>query len=166
MDARTCAGSGRSRRSSGRARAGGPGRRTCSRRRRRPAASRSRRQRGRLAGTTPCRSPWSNRSRSQGTDAWRISRCRMRSIGCRIEPRAARSTGSLRLGRLISRRSSGMVRRWCWQTCGVDVLGRVAGRTRQELKVVVLLVPHTSQGLAEAALFCPPLPAMAGKDFL
>jgi hypothetical protein len=41
--------------------------------------------------------------------------------------------------------------------------------------VVVVLVPdavscgsllHTSQDLAEAALFCPPLPAMAGKDFL
>lgn len=133
MDARTCAGSGRSRRSSGRARAGGRGRRTCSRRRRPAAtASRSRRQRRRrrrLAGPgmTPCRSPWSNRSRSQETDAWSIRRCRMRSIG-RIEPRAAAAARA----RLVARGST--MGLGCWQTCGVDVVGRVAGRPEAGIK--------------------------------
>jgi hypothetical protein len=69
MDARTC-----------RARAGGRGRRTCSRRHH-PAVTRSYQQRQHLAGMTPCRSQWEQWG-SQETDAWGIRRCRMRSIGC------------------------------------------------------------------------------------
>ena len=57
-----------------------------------------------------------------------------------------------------------------------DGLDGCLGETgwRQELKAAVVADAvsslfcslHTSQDLAEAALFCPPLPPMAGKDFL
>jgi hypothetical protein len=109
MDARTC-----------RARAGGRGRRTCSRRHH-PAATRSRQQRQHLAGMTPCRSQWEQWG-SQETDAWGIRRCCMRSIGCslgrRQPPRCARLRGGRR-GDLTLVGSSVPVMRergpWSWQ---------------------------------------------------
>jgi len=85
MDARTC-----------RARAGGRGHRTCSRRRR-PAATRSRRQRRHLAGTTPCHYPWEQWG-SQETDALHaIDRLLSRAWPSRRQPpRCARSRGGRR----------------------------------------------------------------------
>ena len=79
----------------------------------------------------------------------------------------AAAAGSSPAGCLISSSSSLLL------DDGLDGCLGEAG-WRQELKVAVVAEAvsslycnlHTSQDLAEAALFCPPLPPMAGKDFL
>lgn len=130
------------------------------RRRRRAAPSGARRGRRLVAAPHGA----IDRSRSQTTDdGWSISRCRMRSTCRRIELRATWIADRLvACGSSLdfSRRSSSWmaVRRWVLASFGVDgLMGRwlEAGIKGGGAAGVLCSLLHTSQDLAEAALFCP-----------